>query len=446
MGQTGLTLPGQTSWGGWDAFIIKYNTSGDETWVRQFGTNRTDDAYGLAVDRAGNVYVAGTTFGAFPGQTSSGGNQMFIRLYDAWGNDLWTRQYRDLRYTTVRRLGLDDSGNIFVAGEVGGVLWSQSLDAFVSKYSDQGEPIWVRQFGTETDDLVRGLAVDGSGSVYIGGFTGSALPGQETAPPGISAFVRKYDSLGAEAWTRQFGSGEVIYISAVSTDRANSVYVSGTLWGNLPNMSSPGGSDAFIRKYDGSGNELWTRQFGTRDDDFAEALVVDESGSAYVAGHVRRLLPPWQSPGDYDISVRKYDSLGNELWASQFGTSNNDFSQSVAVDGRANVYVAGTTIGAFPGQSSFGLHDGFAAKLEAIPFNVTPTPMPSQSPAPSPVPLSGDVNRDGVVNLADLHLVAASLNKRSGDPGFNADADINNDGIADIYDLATVGAHFGLTR
>ncbi len=64
----------------------------------------------------------------------------------------------------------------------------------------------------------------------------------------------------------------------------------------------------------------------------------------------------------------------------------------------------------------------------------------------TPSYLPGDANQDGVVNISDLFLTGASFNKRSGDPGFNANADFNGDGIIDLYDLVKVGLNFGRSQ
>ena len=62
------TFPGQTSAGLFDAFVRKYDANGNEVWTRQFGTSGTDEAHGIAVGSSG-VYVVGRTLGSLPGQT-----------------------------------------------------------------------------------------------------------------------------------------------------------------------------------------------------------------------------------------------------------------------------------------------------------------------------------------------------------------------------------------
>ncbi|MFM6122779.1 MAG: beta strand repeat-containing protein [Sphaerospermopsis kisseleviana] len=88
VGVTSGTFTGNTSVGGWDSYIAKYNTSGTQLWVRQFGTNSTDEAVGLNLDNQGNIYVSGRTYGSFPTYTNQGGSDGYIAVFDTNGNQL----------------------------------------------------------------------------------------------------------------------------------------------------------------------------------------------------------------------------------------------------------------------------------------------------------------------------------------------------------------------
>ena len=92
-GFTGGSFAGQTSAGVEDAFVRKFDPSGTELWTRQFGTADNDSATDVAVDGNGNVYVTGATQATFPGQTSSGGNDVFLQAFDSAGTPLWTTQF-----------------------------------------------------------------------------------------------------------------------------------------------------------------------------------------------------------------------------------------------------------------------------------------------------------------------------------------------------------------
>ena len=175
------------------------------------------------------------------------------------------------------------------------------------------EIVWIRQFGTFANDHATDVAVDTSGNIYVAGETVGALPGQ-TSSGDWDVFVRKYDGSGSELWTRQFGTFATDHTTDVAIDASGNVYAAGYTGGALPGQSSSGFDDAFVRKYDGSGNELWTMQFGTSTYDYAESVAVDASGNIYVAGETLGALLGQTSSGGLDAFVRKYDSSSNELW------------------------------------------------------------------------------------------------------------------------------------
>ncbi|OGT27859.1 MAG: hypothetical protein A2Z17_01365, partial [Gammaproteobacteria bacterium RBG_16_66_13] len=362
-GFTDGTLPGQTSAGGRDAFVHKYDAAGNEVWTRQFGTASEDFAFGVSVDASG-VFVAGATSGTFPGQTSTGGRDAFVRKYDAAGNEVWTRQFGTGGFDEVLGISVSTSG-VFVAGETEGTLPGQTsagdVDAFVRKYDAAGNEVWTRQFGTASSEAAYGVAVDASG-VYVAGGIGTFSPSSPPPPP-PDPFVRKYDAAGNEVWTRQFGTGGFDIAKGISVD-ASGVYVAGWTSGTFPGQSNAGDNDPFVRKYDAAGNEVWTRQFGTGGNDHGNGVAVDASG-VYVAGDTGGTFPSQTSAGGFDAFVRKYDAAGTELWTRQFGTPAADAPEGISVDA-SGVYVAGSTAGTLPGQTSAGDVDAFVVKLSHV--------------------------------------------------------------------------------
>ncbi|MBI4303064.1 MAG: SBBP repeat-containing protein, partial [Chloroflexi bacterium] len=123
------------------------------------------------------------------------------------------------------------------------------------------ETQWVRQFGSLDSQNEMVQAVDAKGSAYVAGYTTGTFAGQSSAGA-YDAFVHKYDSGGNQLWIRQFGTPSYDYASGITVDDTG-VYVVGETYGTFPGQASAGEGDAFVRKYDLSGNEIWTRQFGT---------------------------------------------------------------------------------------------------------------------------------------------------------------------------------------
>ncbi len=288
----------------------------------QFGTALDDIGDAIAVDSSDNVYVAGATEGTFPGQVPLGGFDVFVRKIDSNLKERWTRQFGTATNDSASALAADRSGNIYVAGHTSGSLPGQTLlgipDTFVRKYDPNGKELWTRQFGTGGGSYADALAADRSDNIYVAGHTSGSLPGQTSLGGNSDAFVRKYDPNGKELWTRQFGTRENDGADRLAVDNSGNVYVAGYM-----GLTSSGRTNVtFVRKYDSSGQEIWTHQF----DYPAPALAVDGSGNIYVAG---------------ETFVYKCDSNGDELWKRQLENFPAYGNRALAVDGSGNIYVAG---------------------------------------------------------------------------------------------------------
>jgi hypothetical protein len=364
-------LPGQPCYGGVDAFVRKYDSNGNEIWTRQFGTTGEDGASAVAAGPQNELYVSGWAQAALPGQSWAGARDAFVRKYDSNGNAIWTRQFGTTGEDRASGVAVGPQGEVYVSGSVHWALPGQTsvgpTDAFVRKYDSNGNEIWTRQFGTPDEEVAIFVAIGPQGEVYVSGSTEGALPGQTFLGKYWDAFVRKYDSNGNEIWTRQFGTAEDDGALGVAAGPQGEVYVSGWTNGTFPGQTCYGGRDAFVRKYDSNGNVIWTRQFGTASSDSASAVTVGLQGEAHVSGPVGGVLPGQTSEGSFDAFVRTYDYNGNEMWTRQFGTLSYDELTANAVDEAGNIYVAGYTTGIFPGQAGLGGDDAFVVKFAGLP-------------------------------------------------------------------------------
>lgn len=308
VGYAGGTLSGQTSSGNRDAYVRKYDGAGQELWTRQFGGKLNDFARSVIVDGDGNVYVAGETEGALSGQSGAGGLEGFVRKFDSLGGVLWTRQFGSDKDDSASSMALDRTGNVYVAGYTDGTLSGQTSaglrDAYVRKYDGAGQELWTRQFGSNKPDSEGFVNTDGSGNVYVVGDTWGALPGQTNIGQASDAYVRKYDSAGKHVWSRQFGvTNGKTSARSLSVDGGGSIYVTGDVEGTFLDQMGAGGRDGFLRKYDDTGNELWTRQFGSNDYDFVPSVSMDGNGSMYLAGSTRGAFSNQKNQGNSDAFV-----------------------------------------------------------------------------------------------------------------------------------------------
>lgn len=320
-----LTIVSIPAVGGQDQRVLGF------AWIDQFGSGLGDGAFGVVADDIG-VYLVGWTRGTLFRQTSAGSADTFLRKYDATGSEVWTRQFGSPASDQAAAIALQASG-VYIVGETQGALPNQThaggADTFVRKYDRDGNELWTRQFGTPSEEIPYDIAADASG-VYVSGVTGGTLPNQ-THQGGGDAFVRKYDSEGSELWTRQFGSPGDEWAFGVAAGPSG-VYAVGEVRGE--NETGVWNRDAFIQKFDSQGNELWSQRFGTaeqRGDERASDAIADSTG-VYVVGEMNS-----------DAFVHKYDADGNLLWSDQFGTVRH-YARGVAVYGPW-VFVTGSTTG-----------------------------------------------------------------------------------------------------
>ncbi|HEY7745959.1 MAG TPA: SBBP repeat-containing protein, partial [Desulfuromonadales bacterium] len=179
---------GDPLFGGVDLFLAKFGPAGNLLFTRQLGTVSTDEATGVAVDGVGNVYVAGSTSGDLDGVGGDplfGGVDLFLAKFNPAGNLLFTRQLGTVSTDEATGVAVDGVGNVYVAGSTNGDLDGAGgdpvlggTDFFLAKFDASGNLLFTRQLGTTaTDDDARGVAVDGTGNVYVAGSTNGDLDG-----------------------------------------------------------------------------------------------------------------------------------------------------------------------------------------------------------------------------------------------------------------------------
>jgi uncharacterized protein (UPF0548 family) len=362
VGITQGSLPGHAGSGTDEAFVVKYDPQGNVLWTRQFGNGNGVGLHGVAVDATG-VYVVGGSCGSRLGEPLTGESFGLVRKYARDGREIWTRQFLSGTSACLAAEGVaaDASGVYVVANEElipPGEVSRDDVDVTVRKYDPDGDELWVRTLRTPEQDLGSGIATDGA-TLYVVGTTRGTLPGQPRWR-GYDAFAAAFDPNGVELWTRQFGTEHEDMGFAVAAD-ASGVYVAINTNGEFPAQTTQGDWDAVLRKYDASGTDLWTTQFGTASAEYLTALSAADGG-LFVYGYTSGALPGQVSAGNYDPFLRRYDANGGETWTHQFGTGSMEEGRGLAVSASA-VYAGGATYGTLPGEVSSGGSDAFLVKI-----------------------------------------------------------------------------------
>ena len=367
-GGTNGGLDGNTNAGNTDLFVVKYNSSGTKQWTRQLGSSSRDSANGVATDSSGNVYVTGMTNGGLDGCKNAGIEDLFVVKYNSSGTKQWTNQLGSSSRDSADDVATDSSGNIYVTGttysELDGNTSAGKADLFVVKYNSSGTHQWTKQLGTDRYDEARGVATDSSGNVYVTGYTEGGLDGN-TSVGKADLFVVKYNSSGTKQWANQLGTWDTDFANGVATDSSGNVYVTGSTYRSLDGNTSAGNADLFVVKYNSSGTKQWTKQLGSSSNDYANDVVTDSTGNAYVTGTTYGGLDGNTSAGNADLFVVKYNSSGTNQWTKQLGTSSTDTANGVTTDSSGNIYVAGGTYGGLDGNTSAGVNDLFIVKYNS---------------------------------------------------------------------------------
>jgi uncharacterized delta-60 repeat protein len=205
----------------YDYATVKYNSSGVMVWASRYDGpgNGEDDAYALAVDGSGNVFVTGRSFGA---------NSDYATLkYDAAGNELWVARYNGLGNAAdiAESLDLGSDGSVVVTGVSAGV--GTSNDYATVKYDDAGNQLWLARYNGpgNGNDHAYAVGVDEGNNVYV---TGESIPfGTLTA---YNYATLRYDAFGNQLWVQHYtGPATNSYDNAYSlaVDGNSNVYVTG---------------------------------------------------------------------------------------------------------------------------------------------------------------------------------------------------------------------------
>ena len=164
---TGYTygdLDGTNQGGSEDAFVVKYDSDGDKKWTKQLGTSGSEQANDIAIDSNNNVYITGMTAGDLGG-TNQGSNDAFVVKFDSDGTETWRTLFGSTGVEFVWSLAIDLNDNVYIAGMTPGDLGGTnqgSFDVFVVKYSEEQQPEPEPEPISITISLTKGI-----NSIYI---------------------------------------------------------------------------------------------------------------------------------------------------------------------------------------------------------------------------------------------------------------------------------------
>jgi len=382
---TGVMSFGDTvleSGGVFDIFVAKMDSNGEWLWAKRAGGTYEASGNAITLDSHGNVYVTGQyggvgDFGDFE-LTAVGGTEIFVAKLDSDGNWLWASRAGD--YGTIMGYGITVDGNedIIVIGEIYGSAdfgnytvqgyFSWGRDVVIAKIDNQGEWLWAKRSGDDTDLLVssvnrgQSVAVDSTNNIYITGRVklGGNFGDTYLDTPNISnVFVAKLNEDGEWLWALQAGSNGNDNSYDIIVDDNDRIYVTGWIDSHATfgdhDIQNLGDKNLFVARIDANGNWLWAIRGGGNVDSQSYAITAGENGDVYICGWFVGVGDFGEieltSSGARDVFVAQIDDQGNWIWAEMGGGPDFDIAIDLAVL-NGDLYVGGY----FYDVSEFGNH------------------------------------------------------------------------------------------
>lgn len=250
-GHTSGAFDGATNAGGADVFLSRFTVDGNREWSRIWGSSKSDYVNGLAVDGDGNIYVTGYAYGAFDGQTTMGGCDAFLSRFDSAGNREWSRLWGSASNDVAVGVAIA-GGSIYVAGYTGGRFDNLSkaggTDPFLVRFNTNGDREWSRMWGSVSNDTVSGVTVDGLGNVYVAGTVSAGFDDQVVSSDS-DIFTTMFTADGAKTWTRIWGSSDLDRAQGITADREGNVFVCGYAMDAFDEEAHAGKTDAFLTRF-----------------------------------------------------------------------------------------------------------------------------------------------------------------------------------------------------
>lgn len=330
-------------------------------WARGGGGTGNDQSSSVATDAKGNVFVTGyyTDSAIFSGidLLKTKGSHLFLAKYSNDGILLWIKTTGPLSgqsQGTSLTIGADNY--LYLTGYFSDsaifdntiVYSSGGNDLFLAKYDLDGKVKWVVNGGGPGSDLGKAISSDLSTDILVTGrFSGVAHFGGKvlTSAGGDDIFLIKYDSGGSVVWAESFGSKVDDAGFGITAGHSGSIAVTGTFsdtasFGNTK-LIAGGASDIFIAKFSPGGNLLWARQAGDTSYGEGSSIVMDNDENVYVTGRFygTGLVPGCDGTGN--IYIAKYNSAGVRQWMKCAGNGGEESADGIAIDSSGSLFITG---------------------------------------------------------------------------------------------------------
>lgn len=360
---------GQTWVGGKrnDFVLHKLDAAGTLLWTRTWGSTNDEEWAKCAVGPDGYVYLAGYSKGAIDGQTITGGRDFSLTKLNSDGSRIWTRLWGSTNNDSTYGIAVDALTNIYVVGGARETVLGQSFagesDLMLAKFNADGSNLWTRLWGSSGWEDAMGVTVDGSHNVYVAGYTDGEFGGQTNSGP-FDLTLTKFNADGSNLWTRIWGSVEDDWAFGVVSDGSTNLYVAGVASGEIDSQSLVGDYDFVLSKFTADGTRVWSRMWGSTDEEEGDGqLAISSDGRITIPGTTWGSFGGYTNAGEDDLTATQYSADGVRQWSMIWGSTNRDYAYAASVDQGENVYIVGGVRASVDGQSAIGDLDRIISRI-----------------------------------------------------------------------------------
>jgi hypothetical protein len=375
-------------------------------WGTYYGPDSTTSQfYNIACDNFPHIYACGLTYSGLSGtiattgsfqDTLGGTTDGFLVKFDSSGHRIWGTYYGGNNASWSTAVATDNVGNIYMGGStnstigiatagsqipnyIGNSLWV----GFCVKFNAAGMRLWGTYvggcFGPTFDLEIASIVCDNLNHVYVSGSTddtanvttpGSFKPRKYYGADTVDDFVIQYDTTGVELWGTYYGGPHNEYGGSLCTD-GSYIYLSGFTYSDTGTGRAPAGtgvstsgsyqpyfgggnSDAFLVKFNSTGNRMWGTYYGGSSDETTGGAICDKYGDIYLLGATSSdtgiASPGCFQPvraGAADAFLAKFSpETGMRIWGTYYGgpgVEDVQYSTTIMTDSLDNVYIVGYT-------------------------------------------------------------------------------------------------------
>ena len=276
VGRSNSTDAGFVNQGSSDAIVVKYDSEGNQEWMTSWGGSDYDNFMGVIETSDKGVIVVGQSRSTDAGFVNQGGYDGVIVKYDSEGNQEWIKSWGGSGIDAFNSIIRTSDGGFVVVGCSSsanvGFTNQGNRDAIIIKYNQDGDQQWIKSWGGNNLDVFRSITKLSDGGFVAVGFSHSTNVG--FVNQGLSdAIVVKYDSEGNQEWMTSWGGSDYDNFMGVIETSDKGVIVVGQSRSTNAGFVNQGGYDGVIVKYDSEGNQEWRDTLGGNTDDTIYSVI-----------------------------------------------------------------------------------------------------------------------------------------------------------------------------